>query len=107
MFATWPKNFIFGQEVFFSSACMCLCVCLSVFISIISKSSWPILMKLGRMIYNDKRQVPFKDELNRFIRTEVTENPYLYFFLLRPFDYIFPMLLPLVHHWRGKMQLAS
>ena len=64
-------------------------------------------MKLGRMIYNDKIQVPFTDELNRFIRTKVTENPYLYFILLRPFDYIFPMLLPLVHHWRGKMQLAS
>ena len=64
-------------------------------------------MKLGRMIYNDKRQVPFEDELNRLIRTEVTENPYLYFYLLRPFDYIFLMLLPLVYHWRGKMQLAS
>ena len=36
-------------------------------------------MKLGRMIDNDKRQVPFEDELNRLIRTEVTENPYLYF----------------------------
>ena len=43
-------------------------------------------MKLGSVIYNDKRQVPFEDELNRFIRTDVTENPYLYFFLLRPFD---------------------
>ena len=38
------------------------------------------------MIDNDKRQVPFEDELNRLIRTEVTENPYLYLFLLRPFD---------------------
>ena len=46
-------------------------------------------MKLGRMIYNDERQVPFEDELNRFIRTEVTENPYLYLFLLRPFDNFF------------------
>ena len=64
-------------------------------------------MKLGTMIDNNKRQVPFEDELNRSIRTEVTENPYLYYFLLRPFDYIFTMLLPLVHHWRGKMQLAS
>ena len=33
-----------------------------------------------------KKQVSLKDELNRFIRTEVTENPYLYFFLLPPFD---------------------
>ena len=64
-------------------------------------------MKLGRMIYNDKRQVLFEDELNRFIGTEVTENPYLYFILLRPFDYIFLMLLPLVYQWKGKMQLAS
>ena len=43
-------------------------------------------MKLKRMIYNDKRQVPFEYEFNRFIRTEVKENPYLYFYLLRPFD---------------------
>ena len=42
-----------------------------------------------------KRQIPFEDELNRFIRTEVTENPSFYFFLLRPFDNIFLMLLPL------------
>ena len=48
-------------------------------------------MKLGRMIYNDKRQVPFEDELNRFIITEVTEDPIFYFFLLRPFDNIFLM----------------
>ena len=27
-------------------------------------------MKLGRMVYNDKRQVPFEDELNRPIKTE-------------------------------------
>ena len=58
-------------------------------------------------MYNDKVQVPFEDELNRFIRTEVTENPYLYFFLLRPFDNFFLRLLPLFYHWRGKMQLAS
>ena len=38
------------------------------------------------MIDNDKVQVPFEDELNQFIRTEVTENPYLYYFLLRLFD---------------------
>ena len=55
------------------------------------------------MIDNDKRQVPFEDELNRFIRTEVTENPYLYFFLLRPFDNFFPEVTSPFHHWRGKM----
>ena len=46
------------------------------------------------MIDNYKRQVPFEDELNRSIRTEVTENPYLYFFLLRPLDKISLRLLP-------------
>ena len=63
-------------------------------------------MKLGRMIYNGKRQVPFEDELNRLIQTEVTEKSIFYFFLLRPFDNIFQMLLPLFYHWRGEMQLA-
>ena len=51
-------------------------------------------------------QVPFEDERNRFISTEVKENLYLYFFLLRPFDNIFLMLLPLDYHWRCKMQLV-
>ena len=46
-------------------------------------------------MYNYKRQVPFEDELNQFIRTEVTENPYLYFFLLRPFVNFFLRLHPL------------
>ena len=64
-------------------------------------------MKLGRMIDNDERQVPFEEQLNRLIRTEVTENPYLYYFLLRPFDKIFLRLLPFSYHWRGKKQQAS
>ena len=46
-------------------------------------------MKLGRMIDNDQGQVPFEDELNQFITMEFTENPYLYFFLLCPFDIFF------------------
>ena len=70
------KTFL-DRYYFHRRVCVCLCVCLWVFISIISKSYWPILMTLGRMMYNDERQVPFEDELNRFIRTEVTENPYL------------------------------
>ena len=61
-------------------------------------------MKFGRMINNDKRQVPSEDEFNRFVKTDVKENPYLYFFLLRPFDLVFLMLLPLVYHWKVKMQ---
>ena len=52
------------------------------------------------------RQIPFENELNRFIKTEVTENLIFYFFLLRLFDNIFLMLLPLVYKWRGEMQLA-
>ena len=63
-------------------------------------------MKLGRMIHHNKRQVLFKEELNRFIRTEVTENPYFYFFLLRPFDNIFLILRPLFYYWRSKMQIS-
>ena len=51
-------------------------------------------MKLDRMTDNDKRQVPFEDELNQFFRTEVTENPYLYLFLLRPFDIFFEVTSP-------------
>ena len=59
------------------SACMCLfvyvwqclCVCRLVCWSIISKSSWPILMKLGRMMYNENISVPLKDEINWFGRT--------------------------------------
>ena len=46
-----------------------LCACLLVCWSIISKSSWPILMKLGRMMYNENISVPFKDEINWFGRT--------------------------------------
>ena len=56
------------------SVCVSVCVCVSVFISIISKSSYLIWMKFGRMMYNDKRQVPFEDELTRLIRTEVKET---------------------------------
>ena len=51
---------------------VCLCVCVWVCWSIISKSSWPILMKLGRMVYNDKIQVPFEDEMNRCGRTHTS-----------------------------------
>ena len=47
------------------------------------------------MMYNDKLKILLKDELNRFIKTEDTYNPYLYLFLLSPFDNIFLRLLPL------------
>ena len=56
-----------------------------------------MLFKLGRMIYNEKRQVSFEYELNWFMRTEVTENLYIYFFLLGPlkifFWYYFPFYI--------------
>ena len=93
---TWPKTLFLDRYYFHRRGCVCVSVsaCVSVFIRFISKSSRSILMKLDRMMYNDNVQVPFEDELNRLIRTEVTENPYLYFFLLRPFDDFFLRLLP-------------
>ena len=55
-------------------------------------------MTPGKMIYIDKRQIHFENKLNRFIRTEVKENPYLYFFLLRLFDNIFQFFLLLLFY---------
>ena len=46
-------------------------------------------MKLGRMMYNDKISVPFEDEMNRSIRTEVTDNLLFQNHELPPFDNIF------------------
>ena len=68
----WTGIIFIGVYV---SVCVsvCLCVCLWVFISIISKSYWPILMKLGRMMYNDKRQlIPFENEMNRTGRMQTS-----------------------------------
>ena len=86
-----PKTLFLDRYYFHPRVCVCVsvCVCVWVFISIISKSSWPILMTLGRMIDYDKRQIPFEDELNQFIRTEVTKNPYFYFFLITSLWYYF------------------
>ena len=66
------QPFLPGQKTLFLDSYyfhwrVCVCVCRSVFIQFISKSSWPIMMKLGRMIYNDKRSIPFKDKINRFV----------------------------------------
>ena len=46
-------------------------------------------MKFGRMVYNDKISVPFEDEMNRFIRTEVIEKMVFWHHELRPFDNLF------------------
>ena len=46
-------------------------------------------MKFGRMVYNDKISVPFEDEMNRFIRTEVIEKMVFRHHELRPFDNLF------------------
>ena len=91
------QKLCFWTGIIFISVIMSvyLCVYVWVFTSILSISSWPILIKLGKMIFNDKRHVPFEDELYWLIRTEDTKNPYLYFFYLRPFDNIFLMLPPL------------
>ena len=55
-------------------------------------------MKLGRMMYNDKISVPFEDEMNRSIRTEVTDNLLFQNRELRPFEnfffgYYFPFFI--------------
>ena len=55
-------------------------------------------MKLGRMMYNDKISVPFEDEMNRSIRTEVTDNLLFQNHELPPFDnfcfgYYFPFFI--------------
>ena len=73
------------------SVCVCVCVsvCLSVCSPIISKSYQPILMKFGRKVYNDKISVPFEDEINRLIRTEVIEKMVFRHHELRPFDNLF------------------
>ena len=52
-------------------------------------------MKLCRMMYNDKISVPFEDEMNRSIRTEVTDNLLFQNHELPPFDNFFWLLLPL------------
>ena len=68
---TWPKTLFLDRYYFHPRHCVC--VCRWVCISIISISSWPILMKLGRMMYNYKRrQVPFKNGMNRFGRTHTS-----------------------------------
>ena len=41
------------------------------------------------MVYNDKISVPFEDEMNRFIRTEVIEKMVFRHHELRPFDNLF------------------
>ena len=61
-------------------------------------------MKLDRMMYNDKISVPFEDEMNRSIRTEVTDNLLFQNRELRPFDNFFWLLLPLFYNSRGEMQ---
>ena len=53
-------------------------------------------MKLGRMMYNDEISIPFEDEINRLIRTEVTDNLLFQNHELPPFDnFFFWLLLPL------------
>ena len=73
-FLPGPKTLFLDRYYFHPRVCVCLCVCVCVwrFTSIISKSSWPISMKFGRMVYNHKRQVPFEGEMNRFDRTHTS-----------------------------------
>ena len=57
-------------------------------------------------MYNDKRQVPFEDELTRLIRTEVKETRIYTFSNYDPLIYFSDVTSPFFY-WRGKMQLAS
>ena len=77
---TSPKNFL--ERYYFHWR-------VSVYHSINSKSSQPIFMKFGRTVYNDKISIPFEDEMNRFIRTEVIEKMVFRHHELRPFDNLF------------------
>merc|ERR1712121_196968 len=52
--------------------CVCLCVCLCGCISINSKSSRPIFLKFGRMVYNDNSSVPSEDEIDCVDRTQTS-----------------------------------
>ena len=69
LFLPGPKTLFLDRYYFHPHVCVCLCVYGWVFISIMSKSSWPMFMKLGRMMYNDKRQVLFEDKHNRPLKT--------------------------------------
>ena len=66
LFITSPKKLCFWRGIIFIG------VYLSVYPSINSKSSWPISMKFGMMMYYDKIQVPFEDEINRVDRTQTS-----------------------------------
>ena len=90
----WTGIIFIGVYV---SVCVCgsVCVCMG---RLSQKSYWPILMKLGRMMYYDNNSVPFEDEINQFIRMEVTENLLFRHHELRPFDnfyfsYYFPFFI--------------
>ena len=56
---------------------MCLCVSVSEWVSesvyrFSQKSSWPIWMTSGRMMYNNKIEVPFKNGINQSGRTHTS-----------------------------------
>ena len=67
---------------------VCVSVCLSVCLCV-ARLSQKVMMKFSRMVYNDKISLPFEDEMNRFIRTEVTEKLLFRQLELRPFDNLF------------------
>ena len=63
-----PKTLFLERYYFHRRVVVCVSVCLAIN----SKSSWPILMKFGRMMYYEKIQVPFEDEINRIDRTHTS-----------------------------------
>ena len=65
-----PKTLFLERYYFHRRVSVCVCVC--VYPSINSKSSGPIFLKFGRIVYNDKSSVPFEDEINRIDRTQTS-----------------------------------
>ena len=53
------------------------------------------------MMYNDDISVPYKTSLIGLLERKLERT---LFFLLRPFDNNFLMLVPLFYYWRGEMR---
>ena len=81
-----------NRYYFHPCVCVCLCVSVSLYIDYLkvdrfrsNLAGWCIII-ISRFLSKTK---------NRSSRTEVTENPYLYFFLLRPLKIFFWCYFPI------------
>ena len=64
------QKLCFWRGIIFIGVYLSVCVCVCGCISINSKSSQPIFLKFGRMVYNDNSSIPFEDEIDRVDRTQ-------------------------------------